>query len=81
MVYPKGHQKDHGGRTQFFAEVTQIKRSGTVQKDHTFTDDANPFKGVFTNSFTVKEASSTSPQSFFLHLSNSQPKRKKKERI
>jgi hypothetical protein len=70
MVYPKRHQKDHV-ENKSFVEAAKIKCSGIVHKGHTFADVANPFKGVFTNSFTVKEASSTSPQSSSPPLSNS----------
>jgi hypothetical protein len=61
-----------------FAEAIQIKRLGTIHKGHTLADVANPFKGVFTNSFTVKEASFTSTQSSLPPLSNFQPKWKKR---
>jgi hypothetical protein len=64
---------------KYFAEAVQIKSSSTVHKSHTFADVVNPFKGVFTNSFTVKEASSTYPKSSFTHISNSQPKQKKRK--
>lgn len=66
---------------KFFAEAAQVKRLGIVHKGHTFADVANPHKGVLTNSFTVKEASSTSPQSSFQPLFNSQPKRKKRKKL
>jgi hypothetical protein len=64
-----------------FSEAAQIKRSGTVHKGHTFADVANRLKSVVTNSFTVKEASSSSPQSSSPPLSNSQPKHKKRKNL
>jgi hypothetical protein len=64
-----------------FAEAAQIKRLGTVHKGHTFADVVNPLKSVVTNSFTVKEASSSSLQSSFPPLSNSQPKRKNRKNL